>query len=99
MAVVGKNYQDVFKSLLAKNTFLRYVPLHTILSQTTVSGSAVSDTEVEYFLFSKIFSSDKFKLTYIQLCFRVPAASKLQLLEGKVEKLQLLQPTRFQRRR
>ncbi|CAN7019709.1 unnamed protein product [Brassica rapa subsp. trilocularis] len=25
--------------------FFRYVPLHTILSQTTVSGSAVSDTE------------------------------------------------------
>ncbi|KAG2257351.1 hypothetical protein Bca52824_076645 [Brassica carinata] len=43
MAVEGKNYQDVLKSLLARNTFFRYVPLDTILSQTTVS--AVSDTE------------------------------------------------------
>ncbi|KAG2292176.1 hypothetical protein Bca52824_038845 [Brassica carinata] len=41
MAVEGKNYQDVGKSLLARNRFFRYVPLHTILSLTTVS--AVSD--------------------------------------------------------
>ncbi|WZZ47622.1 hypothetical protein YC2023_043881 [Brassica napus] len=39
---LGKNYQDVGKSLLARNRFFRYVPLHTILSLTTVSASISS---------------------------------------------------------
>ena len=54
MKVESKNYQDVFKSLLARNTFLRYVPLHTILSQTTVSGSAVSDTSAGFGVVLKV---------------------------------------------